>query len=763
MRCLVSFSAALLMAAGVLAVPAAATDMEGCRSGKFEDRIPACTRAIASRKFKGENLALLYAERGRAYFFAERDYDRAIADYNQALRIRPKDDIFAHDSVFAIRAEAFRGKGELDRAIADLTQALRIHSGHYIIERSVYFWRAESYKDKGDLDRAIADYGELIKLDKKFLDPFYRRGVLYHKKGDLDRAIADYSEAIEANPKHAPSFAARALAYQKKGEAARAKEDFTRALGLSTEGQSHDGEDTKKIAERGLAALTETPSPPVAAVTAPAGTKTAPPVIAPATPPTPAVAAADDQKTCAEHDKARFDESIAACTRLIASGTARGQELARLLFSRGLRYLGKRENDPALADFSESIRLDPSNWIAYRVRGEIHHRKNDYDRAIADLDEAIRRKPDDDYAFILRGNSYLKKPDFDRALADFDAASRLNPRFLRAHVGRSEIYENRGELGKALAEIRSALAFEPTSKFLQETAQRIEQKLAATGEKVPVQAAAPSPAPVAPAVPAPPAPQISPAPAHPPVAALPQPSPPVAVAAEKRVALVIGNANYRAVGKLQNPPRDAAALADGLRRVGFKTVQLTSDLTREGMIAALRTFEREAERADWAVVYFAGHGIEVGGVNYLVPVDAQLKADKDVLDEAVPLDRVLSAIESAKKLRLVILDACRDNPFIATMKRSIASRAIGRGLAQIEPEGGVLVAYAAKHGQVALDGEGANSPFVTALVKRLDTPGLDISLLFRLVRDDVLAATGRRQEPFVYGSLPGELLSFRPR
>jgi uncharacterized caspase-like protein len=234
-------------------------------------------------------------------------------------------------------------------------------------------------------------------------------------------------------------------------------------------------------------------------------------------------------------------------------------------------------------------------------------------------------------------------------------------------------------------------------------------------------------------------------------------------AAETRVALVIGNANYRNVAKLANPARDAASVAAGLRRVGFKTVQLSSDLSRDGMVAALRAFEREAEKADWAVVYFAGHGIEIGGNNYLIPVDAALKADKDVLDEAVPLDRVLAAIESTKKLRLVILDACRDNPFVSNMKRSIVSRSIGRGLAQIEPEGGVLVAYAAKHGQVALDGESGNSPFVTALVKRLDTPGLDISLLFRLVRDDVLAATGRQQEPFMYGSLPGEILSFRPQ
>ena len=123
---------------------------------------------------------------------------------------------------------------------------------------------------------------------------------------------------------------------------------------------------------------------------------------------------------------------------------------------------------------------------------------------------------------------------------------------------------------------------------------------------------------------------------------------------------------------------------------------------------------------------------------------------------------MLDAVSGAKRIGLVILDACRDNPFVKTMTRSMAStRSIGRGLAQIEPEGATLVAYAAKHGQVALDGTGRNSPFVSALVKNLETPGLEINLLFRKVRDDVLAATGRRQEPFVYSSLPGEAFYFK--
>jgi uncharacterized caspase-like protein len=248
------------------------------------------------------------------------------------------------------------------------------------------------------------------------------------------------------------------------------------------------------------------------------------------------------------------------------------------------------------------------------------------------------------------------------------------------------------------------------------------------------------------------------------VAALPPPAAPAArVPAEKRVALVIGNSDYAAVARLSNPRRDADAVAASLRRIGFRTVTLEADLSRDKLVRALRAFQDEAETADWAMIYYAGHGIEVGGVNYLVPIDARLKDDRDVQDEAVPLDRLLSAIEGAKKLRLVVLDACRDNPFVAQMRRSVGTRSIGRGLARIEPEGGTLVAYAAKHGQVALDGDGANSPFVGALVRHLQTPGLEINKLFRLVRDDVMAATGRKQEPFVYGSLPGEDFFFVQR
>ncbi len=193
-----------------------------------------------------------------------------------------------------------------------------------------------------------------------------------------------------------------------------------------------------------------------------------------------------------------------------------------------------------------------------------------------------------------------------------------------------------------------------------------------------------------------------------------------------------------------------------IRNVGFRSVVTKMDLTRDQTIQALREFANVADSADWAVVYYSGHGIEYGGVNYMIPVDAQLKVDRDIDLETVDVGKVLSAIEGAKRLRLVILDACRDNPFTSQMRRTMASRSIGRGLARIEPEAGTLVVYAAKHGETALDGEGRNSPFAEALVRRIqERPSQEIRRLFDLVRDDVMETTRGKQQPFSYGSLSG--------
>ena len=225
---------------------------------------------------------------------------------------------------------------------------------------------------------------------------------------------------------------------------------------------------------------------------------------------------------------------------------------------------------------------------------------------------------------------------------------------------------------------------------------------------------------------------------------------------ERRVALVIGNAAYQAVSGLANTTNDARAIADVLKADGFTSVRIALDMTRASMIASLNDFQREADTSDWAVVYYAGHGLEVSGTNYLVPIDARLGDDRDIQDEAVSVDRILRAVENAKKLRLVMLDACRDNPFLKRMHRSIATRSISRGLAAIEPLGATLIVFAAKDGETAEDGAGNHSPFAASLIKRLQQPTIEINKLFRLVTSDVLKATGNQQRPFVYGSLPGE-------
>lgn len=236
-----------------------------------------------------------------------------------------------------------------------------------------------------------------------------------------------------------------------------------------------------------------------------------------------------------------------------------------------------------------------------------------------------------------------------------------------------------------------------------------------------------------------------------------------AALAEKRVALIIGNSSYQNVVKLDNPFNDASAIADMFRKSGFDSVELKLDLGVIEFKRALRDFYNTTRDADVAVVYYAGHGIEVGGVNYMVPTDAKLRSDYDAEDEAVALERIFRSIESTRRLRLVILDACRDNPFARSMQRQIASRAVTQGLAKIEPMGtDTLVAYAAKAGSTAEDGAGRNSPFTQALVNNLTIPGLDIRIALGRVRDEVLKRTGNRQEPFVYGSLGGATVSLVP-
>jgi tetratricopeptide (TPR) repeat protein len=375
----------------------------------------------------------------------------------------------------------------------------------------------------------------------------------------------------------------------------------------------------------------------------------------------------------------------------------------------------KKDYDAALADYAAAAQIDPNARQIFSNRCYTYTAMGKYDLAIADCNSAIEKQPNWQFPLVNRADAYMAKGSLDIALKDYNAVLKLNPNNVRAHAGRGQLFEKRRDLAQARADYRSA-AYALTSY------DDIEVAIARTTAQERLAALTP---------------QAS------------------AGSTSRRIALVIGNGGYKNVHPLDNPPRDAKLIAASLKDLGFQTVTLETDLTRDKFFEVLHAFASEAEKVDWAVVYYAGHGFEIGGVNYLVPVDAKLAADKDAETEAVALEQVIAAVGGARKLRLVMLDACRDNPFAPNMQRTIALKLVDKGFSNIEPSAGFMVVYAAKHGETALDGEGADSPFAVALAHDIKEPHVEVRKLFDIVRDDVWTSTKHGQQPFTYGSPPG--------
>jgi hypothetical protein len=233
-----------------------------------------------------------------------------------------------------------------------------------------------------------------------------------------------------------------------------------------------------------------------------------------------------------------------------------------------------------------------------------------------------------------------------------------------------------------------------------------------------------------------------------------------AARADRRVAFVVGNGAYRNVAQLPNPPVDAKAMAAVLRNVGFEVVEGTN-LTRDTMTEKLLDFGKKAQGADVAVFFYAGHGIAIGGTNYLLPIDADIKSEMDVkLGAAINIDLTLDQTMSDAKVKLVFLDACRDNPFAAKIKSNSATRSVSvqSGLAEMKSGEGTLIAFATGPGQTALDGqEGTNSPFTRALIAHITTPGVEIQQAMTEVRAQVNEETNKGQLPWGHTNLIGSV------
>jgi tetratricopeptide (TPR) repeat protein len=556
--------------------------------------------------------------------------------------------------------------------------------------------RGFGYALKNDHDRAIADYDRSIEIDPTSAKTFDLRGNAYRDRHDDDRAIADYDQAITRDPNDAVAFRDRGLAYRAKHDYDHALADYDAALRIDPHYRDAINErgltyDNKGDYDRAIADFSE------------------------AVRIDPSFAQAFFNRGIIYGIKGNFDRAKSDYDAAIALKP----DQAGYYNNRAYVWMKKADFEQAFADVEHGLRIAPNAAFLINMRGEIWRAKGDLDHAIADYTLALSRQRGFALAYVNRGVAYRLKGDLDRALADFNEVIRRYPTFGMAFAERGLTFEAQGATDRARTDFEQTTTLPATSESARRALALAREQLASL---TPTSAAATA------------------------SRSLP---------AGRRVALVIGNSAYTAVPALSNPERDAATVAATLRATGFQKVTLENNLTREGLFNALRTFAADAEQSDWAVVYYAGHGIEINGTNYLIPVDAKLVIDRDVEFEAIALDKVMTAVEGAKKLRLVLLDACRDNPFANQMRRSIASRSIGRGLAEIEPEAGTLVVYSAKHGQTALDGDGPNSPFVTALINRMKTPGIEVRRLFDLVRDDVMAITDRHQQPFSYGSVSG--------
>ena len=670
-RSRLAFASALFAFFSVLIPPASADDMATCKTSAGDDAIAACTRLISSKKLGGGVLAQAYVWRGVNYIRFKGEWDRAIADYNEALRLDPKT-----VGAYAGRAAANLRKGNIDRALPDLNEGLRLDPKSPGIHNVFAYY----YNKKGDHERALTEVNEALRLYPQYLYAFSNRGEIYESKGELNKALADFRTALSLDPD------------KKQLGGREAAEGIARI--------------EQKLAAAGGADWT-------------------------------ACSQAPDR-----------EDGIPACTRLIAAKKLGSADLAQAYVWRGIAYLRfKGDYDLGLADFNEGLRLDPKIVAAYAGRAASYARKGNLDLALKDLNEGLRLNPDHPGIRAARGVYYIVKGEFDSAVVELNTSIRLFPRYLSGYRHRAEAYEGKGDLAAALADYRVALSFDPDKKqvYGREAAEgitRVEQKLAAKAGETKVAVAAP---------------QASPSTKTSPSAAIS-----IVAPIDRRVALVIGNGKYQHAAQLPNPPNDAADIANALRKLGFDVVE-GRDLGKREMEDKIREFGRKLERADLALLFYAGHGMQVAGKNYLVPVDAKLERAGDLSLDTIEVGQILAQMEAEKRVNLVFLDACRDNPLARSFSRTLGTRStsVGAGLAAIHSAVGTMIAYATQPENVALDGDGRNSPFTAALLKHLATPSLEISALMKRVRADVIAATKEKQVPWDHSSLIGDVILAR--
>lgn len=627
----------------------------------------------------------------------------------------------------------------------------------------VYYQRGQGYSLAGRNDEAIADFSRSL-AERPTLAAYSDRGVAYLIKGDFAQAHRDFDKSIELDPKNYSSYFNKAFAYAGANDHDNAIRFHDKSLAIKKTAQGLNGRGvswrSKGDSVRALADFDEA-------------------IRVDATFPNSYI-----NLSGLYADRGEFERSLVYCDqaiRLLPNSAESYHNRALILYHKG-------DYDSALIDLEKAVALDPNGAVVFLLRGQIFSAKGDYDRAIADFDRGLKFGSESFVAYVNRGSAWQRKGDLDKALADFnrvvvsepnnpagysaratvyvaqgkfeqafadfDTAIKLDPLSLAAFADRGEAYEKFGKIEQARDDFKKALEL-PRVRFLGirgglGVSQDARREQEAAKARLAVLDGAANLAPLArPAV----------ATATSPKAETP--------GVGRKIALVIGNGAYRNAPPLPNPPNDARGVASNLRNMGFEVsegIDLDKAKLRDGIVA----FLRDAASANLVVVFYAGHGMQIDGKNYLVPVDANFDGSSDFTTVMTDVDTILAALDGKLRTNIIILDACRDNPMAkppvvaaAEPSRSVRVRS---GLAAPSNVGagamagaGTMIAFATAPGQVALDGDGANSPFSAALIRHVGTPGLEVQQMMTRVRADVVASTKSKQVPWSNSALIGEV------
>jgi tetratricopeptide (TPR) repeat protein len=637
---------------------------------------------------------------------ATSDPDVAIAACTALINAGNKPAI---ETAFLARGNAWFRKGDYDRAIPDFEAAIQ-HNARFV---EAFRALGQTLVVTRDYPKAIKDLTEAIAIDPTSYRAYYLRGFAFYSTGSFEQAIKDFDKSLALKNDYIP-------AYLHRGDTYYAKRDYDRAI--------KDFNDIVRLAPRNPLGYIER-------------------------------AAVWIDRNELDHAIQDYDTAIGLDATNWRAFSGRGEarrrkgiidqaladhneairlnpKSANALINRALSWKDKGDLDKAISDLDDALLIDPNNDRIFSIRGDFFRVRGELVRSLADLDKAVTILPQSAMNHCRRGETLRASGELDRALQDFSAAIQISANAICGYAGRGQVREAKGDLTAAKADYDKALSLPPEKDpdpFGGKEAQVIAQERSA----VVVAALVPT-------------------------GNKPPPEPRKQVDLGVRVALVVGNSGYVNFPQIPNPRNDATDLAKALQGVGFK-VLLGTDLKRSEMEDIFIKFARESRSADTALVYYAGHGIQYNGINYLAPIDAQLQDETD-LRRFVNLQDVIGDLQTVGKVRILIVDACRDNKAMQQLaSRLPASRSLAfgqHGLAPTEADG-TLIAFATQANQVAADGQGRNSPFAQALLKNIGAPGVELRTMLTRVRADVVAATGGTQRPEVWDSMIGEF-EFKP-